>query len=289
MSSGGTIPPIWSWQDFIDQAAATDTIPNGSGRHSDSRWAGATWDEAIALATDGWAAPLPEVDVAIEALQGRLCDRVRSVDLAPSWEVTGSEVDVATYLSGVPECMIDYVPRMVSSQGGIVTLLIPACYSHTVPHSEVINRGVGLAALCSAIITAAQSVEVWFGYACMVPPRGSRRSPDRYSAVVRAISAGEPLNIPRLMFATAHPAMLRRLWFGVWDSQERSIAERLPPICYGDPPFNCLLADLAPQVNDAYIVPPLVPGAPQWRSLDSAVSWCIGTFADLGLISPDSG
>jgi len=39
------------------------------------------------------------------------------------------------------------------------------------------------------------------------------------------------------MFAMAHPAMLRRLWFGVWDSAEPTIAKRMPANGYGRPPF----------------------------------------------------
>jgi len=285
VSAGTTIPPIWSWQDFIDHARAPDTIPNGSGRLSNSAWAGATWDEAISLATDGWVMPLPEVDLAVEALREHLSDHAQAVDLAPVWDVTGSEVDVATYLSGAPECMIDYVTQRRTSRSRVVTLLIPSCYSQTVPHAEVINRGAALAALCSAIITAAHSVEVWFGYACKMSPSPDGASAERYSAVARVVSAGEPLNVPRLMFATAHPAMLRRLWFGVWDSAERSIAERLPPANYGFSPNDCAVADLPPEGHDAYVLPALVAGAPQWCSPDSAMAWCIEAFADMGMIA----
>lgn len=289
MSASSTIPVIWSWQDFIDQAVAPDTIANGAGRHGDSGWAGASWDGAIALAIDGWALPLPRVDVAIETFRDRLSDHVSETRLVPVWDMTGSEVDVAAYLSGTPECMIDYLPGKLPSAGRAITLLIPGCYSHTVPHAEVINRGVAVAALCSAIITAARSVEVWFGYACMMRPRRPEAAPERYSAVARVISAGERLNVPRLMFATAHPAMLRRLWFGVWDSADRGIAERMPPNSYGSPPFDSTVADLPPERNEAYVVPPLVAGSPQWRSPDSALAWCIHTFEALGLIARTTG
>ncbi len=283
--STATLPPIWSWHDFIERASAPDTIRNGSGRRADDGWAGATWDEAIALATGGWAVPLPEVDVAVAALRDRLSDQVKGVVLAPVWDVTGSEVDVAAFLSGVPECMTDSVPRKLSSHGRVVTLLVPATYSNTVPHAEVVTRGVALAALCSAVITAAHSVEVWSGYAVTMPLRQAAEDAGRYSAVARVVSAGEPLDVARLMFAMAHPAMLRRLWFSVWDSAQRSIAQRMPPNNYGYSPNDCTLADLPDQVHDAYVLPPLVGGQPQWQSSDSAVSWCIEAFAGLGLIT----
>lgn len=285
MSTTSTIPAMWSWQEFIDRASAPETIPRGSGRHSDSGWAGASWDDALALATNGWTLSVPEVDVAVAALRGGLRDRVSALSLTPVWEVTGSEVDVAAYLSGVPECMIDCEPRQLSSQGRVVTFLIPATYSHTVPHDHVINRGVALTALCSTIITAAHSVEVWSGYACSLPPRRPGDRVGRYCAVARVISAGEPLDVARLMFAMAHPAMLRRLWFGVWDSAQRCIAEHMSLNRYGAPEYDYAVNDLPGEMTDAYVLLSLIEDQPQWRSSDTALAWCMTTFAGLGLIA----
>lgn len=245
----------------------------------------ASWDEALALATPGWTLSVPEVDVAVTALRETLRDRVSPLSLTPVWDVTGSDVDVAAYLSGVPECMIDCEPLQLSSQGRVVTFLIPATYSYTVPHDHVMNRGVALAALCSAIITAAHSVEVWSGYACSMPPRRPRDRTGRYCAVARVISAGEPLDVARLMFAMAHPAMLRRLWFGVWDSAQRCIAERMSLNRYGAPGYDCAVGDLPGEMADAYVFPSLIEDQPHWRSVDTALAWCVTTFAGLGLIA----
>ncbi|KJK46638.1 hypothetical protein UK23_23015 [Lentzea aerocolonigenes] len=57
------------------------------------------------------------------------------------------------------------------------------------------QRGLALATLRTAIIDAGHSVEVWSGF------------------------AGEPPDLGRLIFAVAHPVMLRQLWFGVRDAQ----------------------------------------------------------------------
>lgn len=279
-----TIPPMWSWQEFVDRAGAPDTIADGSGRRRrDDDWAGATWDEALTLATNGWTVPLPEADVAVTALREDIQVRAGGVlSLVPVWDVTGSEVDVAAYLAGVPECMIDWDPRALSSHGRVVTFLVPAGYSHTVPRAHVMNRGVALTALCSAIISAAHSVEVWSGYAGSWRVAGVPR--DRYCAVARVISAGEPLDVARLLFAMAHPAMLRRLWFGVWDSAEASIAARMPPNNYGVT-VPCAVSDLPGERTDAYVFPPLVEGERQWQSPEAALAWCTAMFTTLGLIA----
>ncbi|QRP44059.1 hypothetical protein [Amycolatopsis sp. FDAARGOS 1241] len=131
------------------------------------------------------------------------------------------EVDLAAYLAGVPECMVDAVPRQVSRRGKVVTFLIPAAYSHVIGHDVIINRGLALATLCTAIIDAGHSVEIWSGWATTLPTSGVLL---RTRAVARVISAGEPFDVGGLIFAVAHPAMLRRLWFGVWDRQPEKVA-----------------------------------------------------------------
>ncbi|CAN5212768.1 hypothetical protein BH18ACT4_BH18ACT4_00940 [soil metagenome] len=280
-----TIPVIWSWQEFVDRAAAPDTIPAGSGRHGDSAWAGATWLEALALARRGWSQPLPEVAVAISALREGLSDRLGVPSLAPVWDVTGGEVDVAVYLSCAPECMIDHEPRQASAQGRVVTILVPAWYEHHVPHDQVLNRGMAIAALCSAIVRVAHSVEIWSGAAYRVPARLPVQFRDRFSAVARVVSAGEPLDIGRLIFAMAHPAMLRRLWLGVWDSAEPTVAERARDQGGYGIPCECEVGDLPGERANAYVLPYLAPNQPQWQSMESAVLWCLNTFATLGLTS----
>lgn len=200
-----TLPPMWSWQEFVDQSRAPDTISDGRGRRPGGLWAGASWEEALLLARDGWTTVLPEIDVEVGELLKRVEDETATVALAPAWDVTGSEVDIGAYLSGEPECMLDAVPRQVSLRGRVVTFLIPAGYVHTTPHSVIRNRGVALAALCSSIIMSGHSVEIWSGYGSYVS------TTERYAAAARVVSAAEPLDLGRLMFVMTHPAMLRRL------------------------------------------------------------------------------
>ncbi|WP_262505498.1 hypothetical protein [Streptomyces sp. TRM68367] len=80
---------------------------------------------------------------------------------------------------------------------------MPNGYVNTTPHSAVHHRGVALAALCSSIIASGHSVEIWSGDCSYVSHT------ERYVAVARVVSAAEPLDIGRLMFVMAHPAMGR--------------------------------------------------------------------------------
>ncbi|MPZ86356.1 MAG: hypothetical protein GEV28_40695, partial [Actinophytocola sp.] len=275
--SAVALPPLLSWHEFVDAARAQETI-HGDGRHGASGWCGGTWTEALALAVDGWPMALRDTDVTVGALRERAGLGVTATTLEPTWDLTGSEVDVGAYLAGVPECMVDATPRRTSTRGRVVTFVVPATYTNTTPHELVRNRGFALAALSAAIIEAGHSVEIWSGWACML-------GADRYTAMARVISAGEPLDVGRLIFAVAHPLMCRRLWFAVWDAQRESVARRMCKADYGRPPYHCLPEDLPDEVTDPYVFPYLRPDDPQWTDLDAALDWCHTMFVDLGLLT----
>lgn len=273
------VPPMLSWQEFIDAARAEATIEGGARSYS-PEWAGGTWEEAMRLAVDGWPLALREAQVSVAALREQAGIDRSVTTLEPTWDVTGSEVDVGAYLAGVPECMVDAVPRQTSTRGRVVTFVVPAAYSNKASHTSILDRGIALATLSTAIIEAGHSVEIWSGWACMMGDGWA----DRYSAVARVISAGEPFDAGRLIFAVAHPAMCRRLWFSVWDAQDPLIAGPLSDQDYGTTPFECWAEDLPGDIADPYIFPVLTPDDPQWTELDVAMSWCHEMFADLGLI-----
>ncbi|GAB2576983.1 hypothetical protein GCM10027168_07410 [Streptomyces capparidis] len=277
------LPPIWSWQEFVDRARAPDSIADGSGRHGRDQWCGATWEEALRLAEDGWTTVLPQVDAEVAELRERVGDEVLTTALVPAWDVTGSEVDIGVYLSGEPECMVEAVPQRISARGRVVTFLVPAGFVNTTPHSAVHHRGVALAALCSSIVSAGHSVEIWSGF-CTYVGEG-----ERFASVARVVSAAEPLDMGRLMFVMAHPAMLRRLWFAVWDSAPRPVARRMRDANYGWEPNGCRPEDLPEGITVPYVLPHLSPEDPQWAGADTALAWCRETFTGLGLLRAAAG
>lgn len=267
-----------SWQEFVDRAAAPATGPWGRSRMDRTEWAGAGWLEALRLARDGWTERVPEAELAVAGLHDRTRREVLTAGLHRVAGVSGSEVDVAAYLAGVPECMADTEMRQVSTHGRVVAFLVPATYSCAVDRTAIVHRGMALCALCAAVVGAGHSVEVWSGYASGIPGGHGR-----YHAVANVISPGEPFDPARLLFATAHPAMLRRLWFGVWDSAPPEIARLMGCGGYGEPPYDCRLSDLPDDVTDAYVFPHLAE-EPRWRTWDTALAWSLATFRDLGLL-----
>jgi hypothetical protein len=276
-----SLPPILSWRDFVDTASAPPTITNPASRDTDDDFRGASWDETIRLAVDGWQVALAEANVTVAQLRDN-AGLSRSVTmLEPAWDVTGAEVDVGAYLSGIPECMVDAIPREVSRRGKVVSFLVPAGYSHTVEHQAIINRGLALATLCTAIIDAGHSVEIWSGFTGWLDLPETK---ERFQGVARVIEAGEPFDVGRLIFAVAHPAMLRRLWLGVWDARPTEVAAAMEAGNYGRPPYTCQPADLPAEITAPYVFSYLAKEDTQWDDLSTALAWSRTTFSELGLI-----
>lgn len=140
----------------------------------------------------------------------------------------------------------------------MVTFVVPMAYAHTVPTTCVINRGLALAALCVAIVDSGHSVEIWSGCTAYV------RSSTRFRAMVKVLAAGEPLDLGRLAFAVAHPGMLRRLAFGLWDGQPPAVARTVAGAAYGHAPFDCRDTDLPAEARGAYLFPYLSSADTQW-------------------------
>ena len=115
-----------SWGEFLDAAPAPPTSHHADSRSADRGWPAPPGSRRCELAIDGWPLALEETDVTVAELRERARTLYSVTALEPTWDVTGSEVDIGAYLSGVPECMVDAVPRQVSRRGKVVTFLVPA-------------------------------------------------------------------------------------------------------------------------------------------------------------------
>src|SRR6266704_3583274 len=82
------------------------------------------WQAGIALARDGWAEELTAtLDVAESAI--RKVEAEHTMDtFVPTFDVCGVDVDVARYLSGEPECMVDYPLTPIVKAGRVITLCV---------------------------------------------------------------------------------------------------------------------------------------------------------------------
>src|SRR5579872_114125 len=125
----------------------------GHGRvYSGSDFAGyATWEQALNMARSGWH---DELDTALELAESAvaLAEREHMTDtFQPVWDVSGAEVDVARYLSGEPECMIDFPLSKTSKSGRVISMCASISVSGSVRPDTIQRRGQVITALAMAL------------------------------------------------------------------------------------------------------------------------------------------
>lgn len=181
-----------------------------------SRFCGGTTGEAIRLAREGWAEQLDStLELAESAI--RLAEKEHLIDtFNPIWEVSGAEVDVARYLSGEPECMIDFPLNKTSKSGRIITLCASVCTSMAIRADSIQRRGKCVVALALALSRLGHNTELWADYSA-----GNSKHMRRVRVLVK--SADDEIDPSRIMYAYAHPTMQRRLCFAASGNFNESI------------------------------------------------------------------
>jgi hypothetical protein len=172
-----------------------------------SKWYGngAEWADCLSMGHTGWAEGAPEALALAEKAVATHEQKHQQDAYRPVWDVSGAEVDVGAYLSGEPECMIDYPPVKVAKPGRVITLCTGLNMSGSISAETAAKRGVVIVALALALQRLGHSVEIWAdvnghhaGWQCQM------------RALVQ--SAGDVTDVERVMFALGHPGMCRGLF-----------------------------------------------------------------------------
>lgn len=190
-----------------------------------------TWSEALALGRKGWDEQLDSaLDLAESAIvtanQEHMMDSFN-----PMWDVTGAEVDVARYLSGEPECMIDFPLTKTSHSGRVITLCASVGYSWAIKAATIQDRGRVIVALALALSRLGHSVEMWADIS------GENNNGQILRTRILVKGVNDELDPSRVMFAFAHPAMLRVLG---WTAREKWGSKYAPDRSHPVPPLEDL-------------------------------------------------
>lgn len=203
---------FWSLDEFADVADARDD----HGYGSNESWAGANFPDALALARKGWTRELKSaLELAESAVDTAEKEQMIDAFNQPVWDVTGATVDVGAYLAGTPECMIDYPLTETSKVGRVITLCASISYSAAVASDTIKRRGRTMVALAMALSKLGHSCELW---ADLTGGHGN----SEFHIRVLVKGASDELDPARVMFAYAHPAMLRVLGFSAIEGMGKS-------------------------------------------------------------------
>lgn len=202
--------------EMVDYAAAT---PKSKRKASDDRgsfkseWTKSdSLEHAMELAHKGYGEIRPKVDAIMEVLEERLAERFGN-RFVTEYAVSGGSVDMGKFVTGEPECMLDWVSEPAASMGRVVKVCLAGTVSSSISADMIVRRGTAVVALLDTLHKLGVGVELWWDSTIM----GSDMV--EHSTAVRLHDSSEPLDVDNLMWAVAHPSMLRRVVFAV---QERS-------------------------------------------------------------------
>lgn len=201
------------------QYAKSNKRPESSQSGSESFTGSASLQDACDLAVAGWTECRPQVDVLLTDLQDRI-NTVMSDHYMVQHDVAGADVNMGLFMSGEPECMMQFVPEPEARMGRVVKVLVNGVTNAGTHKDRIIARGVGVIALVNTLHLMGVGVELWFE-SPIVGTDGRT-----YSTVCKLHDSAQPLDIDNVMFALAHPSMLRRLVFSVQEQSEYKRQQR---------------------------------------------------------------
>ncbi len=203
-----------SWGEFVSHCETSKGLGGHSSRTSTGRdWSPHNWEESLELAKTGWYDIEKKIrkmvgDISF-ATSGSMLERV-----AFQMACQGEEYDVGALLEGVPECM--YLPTSEITQGRTIYKIgVPFGALEGYSAKDFITQGATACALVQSIEQRGQTCEVvavhrtsgWDGFGIRVD--------------IPIMQAGDPIDIPFLAFALAHPSTFRRLVFKLMEADPR--------------------------------------------------------------------
>jgi hypothetical protein len=210
MNSGSTksIPLYFTHEEVVQRVLShpTDDVRSGA-RLSDPSWAGCTWEESVDYLTNGWQEGVANLDATPHY---RMSEAMRPTVV---WDVAGSECDVASYLSGVPECMGETVRRKRPSP--VVRIGIDMCTPGGVSAERVFRVGRQVITLVESLRLAGVPAEIW---ACKGLQSSIYPGITPLDIRVRIQEPSRPIDTSRIAYWGGHPAANRRT---LWAVQEQ--------------------------------------------------------------------
>jgi len=258
----------YTWQEWIEKAT-TKPADGFVGRHGDDSWAGGSKTQAVRMATTtGYSDAVPEAEALATAVADTVAAQVNLETFQSAFDVAGSEVDISRFMAGTPECMIEAQPIRIAKAGRAVRLVVSFSYHCGISEAVVRRRGAAVMALVYVLQQLQHPLEVWGSH-------GTTGGDVRKHDLVQIQRADEPADIGRIMYALAHPTMLRRLCFSVEDHEPANIRKALGIGGSYGRPSDTSEADLqAGGLDDTgtTIIMPQLTDNRGW-SVDDSVKW----------------
>lgn len=236
---------------------------------------------ALILCKKGW----PEGTKKVKEIADRLYDKIApkvNLFLATRYDVCGVQPDMGRFLSGTPECMLDFETQTVRGNKQ-VDLLINCSASYGIKSDIINNRGATILAIteilhrlgCCVSVSIFNLSTVW-------------NESDRLCLETLVHDSGSHLDVDSLAFTITHPAFFRRLLFGVQERINHSIPKTDCGNGYGTPSNNREGIDLGFKGSNQIYFPCIHSGSSEsytpFKSLDSSCTFILNLLKTHNLV-----
>jgi hypothetical protein len=167
---------------------------------------------AFVLAREGWSKHLDStLEIAREAVTATEQEHDQ-MTFQPQWSVSGGMVDMGAFLANEPECMIEFPPAKTSRVGRVITLCASISVSGSISAESLVKKGQVITALALELERMGMNVELYADQSAdgsMETGKGYERAFMTQRILIKG--ANDILDPAKILFAYAHPAMLRVL------------------------------------------------------------------------------
>jgi len=193
---------------------AKDNDEPKSSNGNSKEWAGTkTLASACDLARNGWTEVRPMVDEILGDLTERLADKLDNL-YKPQYDFGGAYVDMGRFVEGDPECMVTFQAVEAGAMGRVIKIAVSGTASAFIDPEDIKKRGIAIISLVDTINKLGFGVELWWD--------STIEHTGRHCTAVKLHDSADTLDINSVMFALAHPSMLRRLAFSVQEQSSKA-------------------------------------------------------------------
>lgn len=176
-----------------------------------------SWRKLEKLARDGWPDQVPEMMDCTEKAVKLIEQDIEMFE--PVHSVEGADVDIARFLEGEPEDMIQYPLVKTSNLGPLVKIVADISCLCTVTTANKIQRGAVIGSLAITLERLGHNTEFWVASRTKVGGEVS-------DVFCKVKGANDFIDPSRIMFAAAHPASFRGLTFNICGNEDNPATKK---------------------------------------------------------------
>jgi hypothetical protein len=233
-----------------------------------------TFEQAASLARSGWKDGLEKARILSEGLFNEISHYIQKPNFVD--DMTGISFDTAKVIAGIPDAWLDIQETFVENTGTKhIRLVYNISASSGISGASMIARGSMATALVELLEFAGNRVELILADACVNGSSGKNKKYDLFCTLKRL---DQDTDLSRIVFAFAHPAMLRCICFSCVEHLPEAWRDQL-----GIPGGYSTPCDIPESERGDIYFGKMLFGDPDWNNLDICKKFILAELQKQGV------